>query len=94
MDEELVPAGWILTEHARRELARRHIATAAVAEVLRHPGQRLAVRPGREVWQSVQLLDHPSKPYLVRVVVDLDRAPREVVTAYRTSKIRKYWRQG
>ena len=30
--------------------------------------------------------------YLVRVVVDVDRRPAEVVTVYRTTKLRKYWR--
>lgn len=35
----------------------------------------------------------PEKTYLIRVVVDVDRAPCEVVTAYRTSKVDKYWRQ-
>jgi len=29
----------------------------------------------------------------VRVFVDVDRRPAEVVTAYRTSKIGKYWRE-
>lgn len=29
--------------------------------------------------------------FLVRVVVDVDRQPAEVVTAYRTTKIAKYW---
>ena len=36
-------------------------------------------------------MDVPEKQYLVRVFVDLDRHPAEVVTAYRTSKIEKYW---
>jgi hypothetical protein len=30
---------------------------------------------------------------LVRVFVDVDRKPAEVVTAYRTSRIAKYWRE-
>jgi len=34
----------------------------------------------------------PAKNYLLRVVVDIDREPPEVVTVYRTSKIAKYWR--
>lgn len=34
-----------------------------------------------------------ARMYLVRVVVDIDREPAEVVTAYRTSKISKYWRE-
>jgi hypothetical protein len=33
----------------------------------------------------------PEKAYLVRVFVDVDRQPAEVVTVYRTSKIYKYW---
>jgi hypothetical protein len=32
------------------------------------------------------------KPYLVRVFVDIDRVPAEVVTAYLTSRVAKYWR--
>ena len=33
----------------------------------------------------------PARTYLIRVFVDVDREPAEVVTAYRTSKVRKYW---
>ena len=33
----------------------------------------------------------PARMYLIRVVVDIDRHPAEVVTVYRTSKIPKYW---
>ena len=93
MAEELEVVGWMLTDHARDELARRQIAVTAVRDVLLRPGQRLAIHSGREVWQAVQLLGAPPRPYLVRVVVDIDRSPREVVTADRTIKIRKYWRQ-
>jgi hypothetical protein len=32
--------------------------------------------------------------YLVRVFVDIDRDPAEVVTAYRTSRMDKYSRKG
>ena len=35
----------------------------------------------------------PAKMYLVRVFVDVDRNPPEVVTVCRTSRISKYWRQ-
>ncbi len=33
---------------------------------------------------------NPDKMYLLRVFVDIDRIPPEVVTVYRTSKITKY----
>lgn len=54
------------------------------------PEQRIQMRPGREVLQSRIALQ--GKTYLVRVFVDVDRKPPEVMTVYRTSKIEKYWR--
>jgi hypothetical protein len=60
--------------------------------VLAAPEQRHVVRPGRDVFQArISLVELP-KTYLVRVFVDIDREPAEVVTAYRASKIAKYWR--
>ncbi len=34
----------------------------------------------------------PPKLYLIRAFVDVDRQPAEVVTAYQTSRVAKYWR--
>ena len=56
-------------------------------EVLLSPGQVMPVRSGREVWQSLL-----QSGYLLRVFIDIDRSPIEVVTAYRTSKLEKYWK--
>jgi hypothetical protein len=78
--------------HAIREMQRRGIDEAVVRAVLAAPEQREVVRPGRDVLQS--LTELAGKSYLVRVFVDVDRTPPEVVTAYRTSRIAKYWRQG
>lgn len=58
--------------------------------VLKSPGQRLDVRPGRVVLQSKT--QEGGTEYLLRVFVDIDRSPAEVVTGYRTSKVAKYWR--
>jgi len=81
---------YLLTPHAVFEMARRGIEERIVRNVLERPDQRLPIRPGRDVLQSrVQMAD---KTYLVRVFVDVDRSPAEVVTAYRTSKIIRYWR--
>jgi hypothetical protein len=46
---------------------------------------------GSEVVQS--RLEFAGRRYLLRMLVDVDRSPTEVVTAYRTSKIEKYWRR-
>jgi hypothetical protein len=82
---------FVLTPHAILELRRRDLDEAMVRQVLADPEQRLAVRPGREVVQS--RLEFGGRRYLFRVFVDVDRSPTEVVTAYRTSKIEKYWRR-
>jgi hypothetical protein len=44
------------------------------------------------VYQSKLGVGDPPKEYLLRIFVDIDRNPPEVVTVYRTSKIEKYWR--
>ncbi len=80
---------YVLTSHAHFEMERRGIHAETVHQVLAAPEQRIRVRPGREVLQSRIALQ--GKTYLVRVFVDVDREPAEVVTGYRTSKIEKYW---
>jgi hypothetical protein len=81
-----------LTDHARLEMTRRQISAAEVESVLAAPEQTECVREGRAVYQSRIELGEPAKTYLLRVVVDIDRQPSEVVTVYRSSKVQKYWR--
>lgn len=81
-----------LTDHAREEMVRRQITQEEVAEVLATPEQTETVREGREVYQSRLPSGDPPKIYLLRVFMDIDRLPAEVVTVYRTSKVAKYWR--
>jgi len=84
---------YIITPHARFEMERRGIDTESVREVMAAPGQRRNVRPGRDVLQSKLSLGKPPKMYVVRVFVDVDRKPAEVVTVYRSSKVTKYWKE-
>lgn len=81
-----------LTAHAQAEMARRQIGEADVARVLSAPEQAGYVREGRAVYQSRIEACEPPQTYLLRVFVDIDREPPEVVTVYRTRKIEKYWR--
>jgi hypothetical protein len=73
-------------------MARRQISEAEVARVLAAPEQTERVREGRTVYQSRITLSGSSKTYVLRVCVDIDREPPEVVTVYRSSKLQKYWR--
>ena len=80
-----------MSPHAEFEMGRRGLSEETIRQVLSSPEQRLEVRAGRLLLQSRIAMGEPAKIYLVRVVVDIDRQPAEVVTAYRTSKLSKYW---
>ena len=81
---------YLITEHATLEMKRRGIDEATLRSVLVAPGQRESVRPGRDVLQARVI--NEGKEFVVRVLVDVDRTPANVVTVYRTTKIGKYWR--
>lgn len=82
---------YVLTKHARIQMQRRGIDEAIVHRILSAPEQRFSVRSGREVLQSRIMLE--GRRFLVRVFVEVNRQPAEVVTVYRTTKIDKYWRK-
>jgi hypothetical protein len=86
------PQNYTLTSHALLEIRRRGLTEADVVAVLKAPEQSEEVRPGRCVYQSRLNFGTPSKMCLLRVFIDIDRDPPEVVTVYRTSKVQKYWR--
>jgi hypothetical protein len=92
MPHILPPAEYRLTNHVRFEMERRGISEEDVAQVLSAPEQADWVRPGRVVYQSKTGFGESSETYLLRIFVDIERKPAEVVTAYRTSKIDKYWK--
>ena len=70
---------YTISDHAAYEIERRGIKIETIDQVLKNHDQRFDVRPRRG-------------EFLIRVFIDIDRKPAEVVTAYRTSKIAKYWR--
>ena len=74
----------IITEHAAWRMSSREIAEEDVNRVLAAPERLFEECPGRVVAQGM------IGAYLLRVFVDVDRTPPEVVTVYRTTKLRKY----
>ena len=84
---------YVITSHATFEMQRRGIEEGTVRGVLAAPEQRAGVRTGRDVLQSRVSLGEPATTYLLRVFVDVDRRPAEVVTVYKTSKVAKYWKE-
>jgi hypothetical protein len=82
--------GYEISGHAADEMQRRGIDESIIRQVLSAPERRETVRPGRDLLQS--RVEFEGETFLVRVFVDVDRKPAVVVTAYRTSKLQKYWR--
>lgn len=82
---------YVITPHAAFEMGRRKVLERIVRQILAEPEQRHPIREGRDVLQSRIVM--AGKTYLVRVFVDVDRSPAEVVTTYRTSQVAKYWRE-
>jgi hypothetical protein len=79
-----------ISVHARFEMKRRGIKRADVVATIRHAGQILPSIKGRHIHQSKI---GPGGRMLLRVVVKEDAVAYHVVTAYKTSKIAKYWRK-
>jgi hypothetical protein len=82
----------VVTQHAVDEARRRGISASTMLEVATTPEQRVQVRADRDIRQSRVIDPVSGKLQLVRVVVDRRDGEETVVTVYRTSKLRKYWR--
>jgi len=78
------------SDHARLEIVRRDIPFAVVEQVLSSPEQSVPEHGGLVARQS--RVDLEGKRHLVRVIVAEQPDATVVVTAYRTSRIGKYWR--
>lgn len=84
-------AHYMLSSHVLQEMARRGVSRQVVVGILAQPEQVVPGQDNRTIYQS-RLDNEEGKTYLVRVVVDEQIDPPVVITVYRTSKVRKYWR--
>jgi hypothetical protein len=79
-----------LSKHAREEATRRGISLDVIDSVMKAPQQIVPEHSGRKAYQS-QVDFGRGRILLVRAIVADNVDPAVVVTAYRTSKIAKYW---
>ncbi len=78
-----------ISSHARFEMQRRRIRVSEIIRTIRNPDQVLPLVKERKIYQS---LIGSARRFLLRVVVKEAARAYHVVTAYKTSKISKYWR--
>lgn len=61
-------------------------------ETLANPDQLIEGTKGRKIAQKKYFDSSRNKEYLVRVIFKEEKGSRIGITAYKTSKIKKYWR--
>ena len=77
---------------AERKAARRGILKEWIEETITSPAQIVEGYRGRKVAQKRYTLQE--KEYLLRVVYEEKEESYEVITAYLTSQIERYWVEG
>jgi hypothetical protein len=80
------------SEHAIRACSRRGLSLDTVQKALDNPDQVLIEDLGRKIYQSKLKIDN--KTFILRVITDMNCQPERVITAYKTTKIAKYWSDG
>jgi hypothetical protein len=80
-----------LTNHVKEEMVRRSISWTLLEQVLNNPQQIVIEKGNLKAYQSIISFDD-GRSFLIRAIVDDTITPAVVVTAYRTSKTKKYWR--
>ena len=80
------------SNHAEEELLRRKISKKTIELIVNDPDQILKLEDYIIIYQSIIEFDNKKK-YLVRVVVSENKDSKTLITVYKTSKIKKYWRE-
>lgn len=80
-----------LSDHAKEQMEDREIPPEIVLGVAKNPEQTYNNDIDETVCQPK--VTFGEKNYLLRVFVNLTGNPPIIISAYRTSKIKKYWRK-
>lgn len=79
------------SKHVHEELKKRKISRVLVDQALQAPAQKVPEVDDITCYQSQ--VEIGGRRYLLRVMVNETVNPFVVVTVYRTSRIKKYWRE-
>ncbi|MCK9401064.1 MAG: DUF4258 domain-containing protein [Bacteroidales bacterium] len=80
---------FIFSKHALDQMSERGLSEEIVLGVITNPGEIIHFE-NMKIYQSVRYNDE-GEPYLIRAFVNFEKEPGLVVTAYKTSKIKKYY---
>ncbi len=81
------------TSHVRFQMRRRGITEEEIMTTLSAPEQRFTGSKGGRVVYQRRFTRENGRIYLLRVIVDVTSRPLQVITAYWTSDVARYWRK-
>lgn len=81
----------VITSHAHFEMKRRRISKTDVIDTVKNSDQVVEGKQRRVIYQKKYLDTSKNKWYLLRVIAEISGSEIKVITAYKTSKIDKYW---
>ncbi|MBW2595645.1 MAG: DUF4258 domain-containing protein [Deltaproteobacteria bacterium] len=83
----------VFSEHAVFEMKRRGIEKESVKEVVERPQQKIPSRNNKIILQSKYLDSLQNKEMLLRVIGKRTGKEILIITAYKTSRIDRYWQK-
>jgi hypothetical protein len=81
----------IFSKHAEEQMLRRGITRETVLLVVSHPEEILTNDEDATVTTYQSLIKEDDQCFLLRVFINTDKFPHEIITLYKTSKIKKYY---
>ena len=82
----------VFSNHAILEINRRQIKIEDVERFVDNPPQQIPSKKNRTIIQGKYHDEHFNKEMLLRIIGEELESSFYVITAYRTSKIGKYWK--
>jgi hypothetical protein len=81
----------IFSKHAEEQLLRRGIARETAMFVVSHPEEILVDDDDVTVTIFQSLIQENDRWFLLRIFINQEKFPHEIITLYKTSKIQKYY---
>ena len=78
----------VFSSHAKLQLTEREISEREVLETVRKPTNIIQQPNGR--FQALKIKERKGEKYLLIVIYDERQSIKEIITAFYTSKIKKY----
>jgi hypothetical protein len=76
------------TDHAQQQIQERHLSKLDIIETIRTPDTVIKQSTHRS--RAIRKIQKQSKTYLLVVIYDTQTAHKNIITAFLTSKIKKY----